>query len=349
MNFIKYSLGLDVSMNDVYACLVSIDQAQIIKRWGTRKFKNTVTGLKNLLKWIEKKHRFKKVPLVICLEATGVYHETFTFGLEEADYYVSVIVPTYARRFNQSHGAHSKNDKIDAEGLAKLGAERKLKRWKPGSAFYYSLRNITRARQDLLEQKTLISNQLHAHLKQKHQNKMVIRQKKDLIKSLDKKVKELDQAIAQVVKSNEEVQEKVRRICEIHGVAILTVATLIAETFGFEAFENTRQLISYSGLDVIENQSGKHRGKTRISKRGNSRIRRALYMPSLQVKNKASFAAIYIRTLSRHSIKMKSLVAVQRKLLVTIYALWKNGEVYDPNRQATISQEKSTPALAGVQ
>jgi len=349
MDFIKYSLGLDVSKDDVQACLVSIDLMQNVKICASRKFKNTVAGLETMVKWIEKNHRQKSVPLTICLEVTGVYHELFLYGLESADYFVSLIVPTYARRFMQSLGMHSKNDKIDAEGLARLGAERQLTRWQPGSIFYSSLRNLTRARQNFSEDKNIATNRLHAHLKLQRQSELVIKQMKSVIEAFEVKIKELEKAIAKLVKSNSEVLEKVDRVCEIFGVGLITVATLIAETFGFEAFENTRQLISYSGFDVIENQSGYHRGKTRISKRGNARIRRALYMPSLQAKKKASFAAIYERTLSRHHIKMKSLVAVQRKMLVTIFALWKSGEVYDPNYQSNKEEEKSTPALAGVQ
>jgi len=60
----------------------------------------------------------------------------------------------------------------------------------------------------------------------------------------------------------------------------MTVATEIAETNGFTLFNNMRQLTSFAGYDIVEKQSGKTSGKTRISKRGNSHIRRALHMPS---------------------------------------------------------------------
>lgn len=350
MEILKYSMGLDVSKDWVFVSLVRIDRMQTVKVDASRKFSNTVAGLKELKAWLEKNHQHKTVPLVICMEATGVYHELFAFGLERANYYVSIIVPTHARRFMQSYGHHSKNDKIDAEGLARFGAERQLKQWKPGSDFYCELRNLTRTRQALVEQKTLVGNQLHAHRIQERKNKMVIRELENLVSVLDKKIDKFDKAIAKHVKSDSQVQEKVQRISQIHGVGTLTVATIIAETFGFESFENASQLICYSGLDIIENQSGKSLGKTRISKTGNPRIRRALYMPSLKAKQKASFAAIYERTFNKHFIKMKSLVAVQRKLLLTIFALWKNGQDYDPNiHQVNVATKKSSPALAGLQ
>ena len=60
-------------------------------------------------------------------------------------------------------------------------------------------------------------------------------------------------------------------------------ATIVAETNGFELFHSQAQLTSYAGYDVIENQSGQRKGKTRISKKGNSHIRKALYFPALNV------------------------------------------------------------------
>ena len=81
---------------------------------------------------------------------------------------------------------------------------------------------------------------------------------------------------------------------------------LISETNEFEMFENQRQLVSYAGYDVVQNQSGKQEGKTRISKRGNNRIRRALHMLALQVVKyeQKPFSDLYNRVFERTKIKM---------------------------------------------
>ena len=92
------------------------------------------------------------------------------------------------------------------------------------------------------------------------------------------------------------------------------------------------QLTSYAGYDVVENQSGSRAGKTRISKRGNSHIRHALHFPSLNVVRYELdvFSNLYERVYEATKIKMKGYVAVQRKLLCTVYALWKKNEAFDP-------------------
>jgi len=92
-------------------------------------------------------------------------------------------------------------------------------------------------------------------------------------------------------------------------------------------------LVCYAGYDVIENQSGKRVGKTRISKKGNTHIRRIMHMASLNmVKYKVPvFLDLYERVFERTKIKMKAYVAIQRKLLCLFYTLWKNNTVYEAN------------------
>ena len=89
-------------------------------------------------------------------------------------------------------------------------------------------------------------------------------------------------------------------------------------------------MISYAGYDVIENQSGKHVGKTKISKKGNSHIRRILHLPAFGVvaNDEPKFRALYERVYGRTKVKMKAYVAVQRKLLELIYTLWKKDMPY---------------------
>jgi len=66
------------------------------------------------------------------------------------------------------------------------------------------------------------------------------------------------------------------------GVGLLTAAILIAETQGVKLITDGKQLVSYAGYDVVERESGTGiRGQTKISKKGNSRISGALYLPTL--------------------------------------------------------------------
>ncbi|RYF87091.1 MAG: IS110 family transposase [Chitinophagaceae bacterium] len=348
---LKYSVGIDVSKAELHFAISVIDANQHVTVKGSAKFDNTKSGIAKADKWIQQHHKQKDIPLVVLMEATGVYYELVAQYLHINGYTLSVILPNKAKKYLQATGLKSKNDSIDAKGLSRMGAEQNHRPWQPMNLFFYQLRDLTRQHQRLSEEKTATSNQLEALQFGMFQTPTVIKMLKKKLRTVTAQIEEMNNAISDHVKQNKEVYEKVIKICKIKGVAIHTVAVILAETNGFALFENSRQLVSYAGYDVVENQSGKRSGKTNISKKGNSRIRRALHMPAFSVVTymQAPFIQLFNRTLTRHNQKMKSYVAVQKKLLVMIYALWKNNVAYDPkyhsiNHTREKEQASSSPA-----
>lgn len=346
---LKYSLGMDASMKDIHVCLSVIDAKQQVKIKASSKFANNEQGFKALLIWINRHKKESDIALVNVIEATGVYYEACALFLFKAGFDVAVVLPNKAKKYLQALGLRTKNDKIDAAGLARMGAEQYLELWQPMDEFFYTLRAMTRHHQSLHELKTNISNQLHADEHSIYSTKAVIKQLKKLISTIEKQLKETDKDIHDHLYSNDEVAEKLDHIINIKGLGYMTVATILAETNGFALFKSASQLVKYSGYDVIENQSGGHRGKTKISKKGNSHIRRAMYMPAFNVVRfeKGNFKTFFERVLERHHQKMKAYVAVQRKLLIMIYTLWKKNEAF--NRDAKINtsrKEETAPSFA---
>ena len=336
---LKYSVGLDVSSRKIDACISIIDQRQKVVVKSSTQIPNTRKGFENLEQWILK-HRKEEIPIVICMEATGIYHENCAYYLFEKDFQVSIILPNKAKKYLEAIGLKSKNDSIDAKGLSQMGAEQCLESWQPMGTFFYELRLLTRQHQNVTELKTVIKNQLDALGFAMHQLESVTDQFKQTIQLFETQIKELDKAILQHIKSNQDVAQRVTNICTMKGLGILSVATVLAETNGFNLFKNYKQVVSYAGYDVVEAQSGARVGKTKISKKGNSRIRRILHMPSLvviqcQVKQ---FKDLFDRTYKKHGIKMKSYVAVQKKILTMIYYLWNKNESYNTDYQLNIQE-----------
>lgn len=350
---LKYSVGLDISAKTIHVCISSIDQSQKVTVKGSCKIDNTQAGFKHLDTWIKKYHKHIDIALTCTMEATGVYYENCALYLFQSGYAVSVLLPNKAKKWMQSEGIKSKNDKIDAAGLSKMGAEKALEKWEPAAEFYYQLRSLTRQYQSLQECKTAISNQLHAEKHSMYQSKPVVKQLTQSIKFIDKQLSALAGGIQKHLESDQQVAKKVACICKIKGVGILTMAVILAETNGFILFKNAPQLVSYAGYDVVENQSGTHKGKTKISKKGNSRIRRALHMPAFSVvtHKQKPFIDLYERVLEKNPrTKMRCYVAVQKKLLVLIYALWTKHETYDPDyiNKHTKEQELALPLGSAV-
>jgi len=336
LKVVKYSLGTDVSEKELEVCFKELLEDQSTKIKGSRKFPNTLSGFKSLEKWIAKRRKDASVHFVIVMEATGVYHENAAYYFTNAGYPVAIVLPNRTKDYLKSLGYKSKTDKIDGRGLAQLGAERNLRIWEKPNPHIVELRNLIRYKNTLEQMKTQNCNRLHAQQHSAGPGQLVIRELKKQIKSLKKQIATMNQLIEELLEKQVSFNEQVRKIADsINGVGIATVAAIAAETTGFELFYSQAQLTSYAGYDVIENQSGKRKGRTMISKKGNSHIRKALHFPALNVVRLEveTFSNLYERVYDRTRIKMKGYVAVQRKLLCMIYTLWKKNEAFDPNYQ----------------
>lgn len=329
---LKWSLGIDVGARQLRVCLSSINHQQRVKVKASKKINNTAAGLSELLTWLHKNYKDKTLPLSVVMEATGVYYERCALRLQQEGYHVSVVLPTKAKRYLQAVGLKSKTDKIDAEGLSRMGAEQSLPAWSAQSAQLYGLRLLTRQHEDLQKSITSFSNQLHALQHGMYRYADIENTYTQTIAQLQALLQQVEKAIHQSITEDALLTEKVALLCSVKGVGELTAATLLSETNGFTLFENQRQLTSYAGYDVVENQSGNHRGKTKISKKGNAHIRRILHMAALTAVSRkvAPFEALYERVVARSGIKMKGLVAVQRKLLLLCYTLCKKKQSFQP-------------------
>jgi transposase len=324
-------VGLDVSKDHLQVCLSVIDQAGRVSIKASTKVANSPTGFKALLEWVTR-HRKLALPLSYVMESTGVYHESVAWYLHQQEETVSILLPNKVKHYLKSLGYKSKNDKIDAQGLSRMGLEQQLPVWKPLSKNLYQLRLLTRQHQRLQELKTQSTNQQHALSHSAFDNAFITKQLAKLVAVYEQQLVTLEEAIAQLIDEDPLLKPRFQRLLKVTGLGLLSVAVLVAETNGFEGFANQRQLVSYAGYDVVENQSGKHSGKTRISKKGNSRLRRILYMPALNAVRfqEPTCQALYERVFQRTGIKMKAYVAVQKRLLLMAFALWRNQLDYDP-------------------
>lgn len=328
--YVKYSVGLDVSQKEFHTCISVIDVEQKVTIKGSRRFDNTPSGFAALSKWVDG-HCKEPLPVRYLMEATGVYHENLCHYLYDRDAAVTVLTPNLSKSYAKSLGVDTKTDKVDAKVLSRMGAERALDLWKPFSPSIMKLRGLTRQHESLQCSKSQFSNQLHALESGYNPNQDLITNLQEVIDLLSEKIYLLQGSIKKTLKEDELLNQKWEKVKSIPGIAELSFATIVAETNGFTLFYNERQLVSYAGYDVRENQSGKHKGKTSISKRGNTHIRRILYMPAFCAVNSEGsvFANLYHRVFEKTKIKMKGYVAVQRKLLTIIFHIWKKDEAFD--------------------
>ncbi len=329
MEVTKQSIGIDVCKNSLEVKFKE-KSTKGIKIKGSSKFDNTSNGFNNLLEWCTKREKVKNV--VYVLEATGVYHEDVLYFLFDQGKKVSVELPQRIKYFAKSKGVKTKNDLIDSGVIADYGLERELKVWQPPGKEFKTLRDLSREHNTLTNSKSVVKNRLHAAKHSHDKDTRVIERLQSTIKFYTNQLSEIEKDIKTTVNADKELSGKIKKITTIKGVAVMTVIKVIAETGGFYLFQNINQLISYAGLDVVENQSGNHNGKTWISKKGNADLRTALYMPALSaIRFNEKMKSFNERIMETHHYKKQGIIAVMRKLLILIYTLWKKNEEFNPD------------------
>lgn len=321
----KQCVGIDISKLSFTACICFSQEDGSLRYSEVLTFKNQKPGYNQLTRWVRKKCN-PAFELVFLMEATGVYYELIAHHLSTIKQIVHVVLPNTSKHYFSSLNIKTKTDKVDAKVLSRFGIERSHKVWQPPNPKILELRNLTRYYVQLQEQKTALNN-----IKQSKENayevqKFILQSNKKLIVQIDKQINFCRAKVESLINSDEQLKKKVDKIMTIKGVGLITIATVIAETLGFEQVKNVKQLVSYAGYDIVQRESGTSiKGKTRISKKGNRYIRNALYFPAMvSCRHNQDLKQTYLRIIQKKPSKMIGQVAIQRKLLILIYTLWKN-------------------------
>lgn len=340
---LKQVAGIDVAQKELVVTLGRLTEDLNVELYAYRVFTNSLKGFKELIQWTEKLCGAGSSVRYV-MEATGVYHEPLAYHLDEQGRELSVVLPSKISNYARTLAVKTITDKTASETLARFGLERKLDRWKRPDELYRKLRQLTRERSQLMEEMGVLKNQMHAEKSEAHPNKKSIERMQKRLKLLQAQEQEIMQEVRQLIKTKEEVRQLVVLLCSIPGVGLLTAVTVLGETDGFDLIRNKRQLTCYCGLDVKDHQSGTSvKGKPRISKKGNRYLRKAMHFPALTaIKHDQNYKALYERLRSRHGIKMKAAVAVQRKLLEMTYTVFKTSTPYKKDFQNTTNKQNAT-------
>lgn len=329
----KFIVGIDISKDTFSVCAKYFDGKRVAIK-GTRSFENNASGFTAFESWSRAKNKHSDSILFV-MESTGIYHEELTYFLYSRSQQVSVVLPNKIKHFAKSLNVKTKTDKADANLIADYGLERNPPSWEPMTKELKNLRDLCRERLSMKQDIARLKCQLHA-LKHAHGIfKEVLDLKEEQILFFEKSITKTEALILKLVKADTEFYSRVKKLETIKGIRLLTIVTILCETNGFKQFGSIRQVVSYAGLDVSERQSGQFKGKTRISKKGNKRIRQCLYMPALTATNhNVTIKNLYQRIIEKNpDIKRKGIVAGMRKLLVFVFVLWKKNQEYNPDFQ----------------
>jgi transposase len=335
-DILKQVAGIDVAQDELVVSLGRISQSLEIEIYACKTFANKTSGFTALEVWI-KKHTNPHIAVRFVMEATGVYHEKLAYYLSDQAHQISIVLPNKISNYFRTLDIKTITDKTASQAICRFGLERKLDVWQKPKKIFKDIKQLTRERDQLITDRTVLKNQLHAEMAEAFPNESSIKRVTKRIQLVNKQELEIKAEIAELVKKDTALVKKINTITTIPGVGKLTAVIVLAETNGFELIRSKKQLVSYAGLDVRLKESGTSvKGKPKISKKGNRHLRKAMYMPALAaMRVNDQHKAIFVRLVSKHGIKMKAAVAVQRKILELIYIIYKTDKAFDLNYQET--------------
>ena len=314
------TLGIDISKDSFHV------ELSVNNKLRHRRFMNRKEGFVELCVWLAK----HKAPTVqACLEATGPYSEALALYLYEQGHTVSIVNPAQIKAFGQSELLRNKDDRPDA-GLIRRFCEKQCPlAWRPPPAHFRELQALTRHLENLLETRQQQLNRLETTT-----TKTVIKSLRKLVAHLEAEIKRTEQQINEHVDRHPDLKQQCELLESIPGIGQRTATRLLAEIENISQYKSARQVAAYAGLTPRNNRSGTMRAQTRLSKTGNARVRKALFMPAMVAKRHNPVVRSFCQRLAQHGKnKMQLVGAAMRKLIHIAFGVLKSGKPFDPNHE----------------
>lgn len=322
-------LGIDVAKATLACALLpaSLPPIGARERATTCTVDNTPAGIATLQTWLGA--HVGTVAVHVCLEATSTYGTAVATALHAAGYAVSVLNPRLTHAFVTSEGVRGKSDPLDAGGLARYGREKRPRLWTPLSPARATLQALVRRLAHLQALRQQEMNQAETATTDWERTSITT-----VVTALAAEEAALTQQLQTLVTADPALAREVALLCSIPGIGVCTAWRLLAE-WGDRLYTCTpRQLAAYAGLTPRDWQSGTSvQRPARLCKRGNARLRHALYFPALTALRfnpvLQTFAA---RLHAAGKPRMAVVGAVMHKLLRIAVGVVQSGCPFDPQR-----------------
>jgi transposase len=313
--------GIDVSKDALDACL--------LLPGGKAKehaFANDPRGHAALLAWADRLAAGADVHFR--LEATGPYSEAPAVALAGAGRHVSVVNPTRVKYAGLARGRGNKTDRADAKLIAEYAARERPPAWQPPSPEVRELQGLVRRIDDLVEAAAREKGRLASPALTAPERRSVQR----TIRFLEREAARLRAAADELVAATPALAAGRDLLESIPGVGRLTATVILAELPAVDRLPSAQSAAAYCGLAPREFTSGTSvRRRTRLSKAGNPRLRKALFLPTqTAVRFNPLLRGFFARLVAAGKPKMQAIGACMRKLVMICYGVLKNRKPFDP-------------------
>lgn len=311
--------GIDVGQATLEVALMVNEE-----RTAKARFANHIGGFTQLGRWF-KRHFAGSVR--VGLESTSTYGEALADWLYAQGHEVLVLNPERTHHYARAQGQRNKTDPSDAVMIARFVASHsKLMLYRPPTPAQRTLRSLTRARKQLVEQQTALSSQL------KTCGREARPYLERVLAAIKHEIDQLVKAIEAHLKACPDLGAKVGHVMSLCGIGLITAAIMLAELPPIGPDADVRAICAWAGVIPCRRQSGKTELPSYMSRRGNQHLRDALYMPALVAKRFNPKLREYAAALKARGKRSGAILgALAHKMLRIIVGLLKHNTDYDPN------------------
>jgi transposase len=336
--------GIEISAKELVVSLRRQEDLEAL-----RSFPNTPEGHEMILSYLRQAGR----RVHVCMESTGLYGLDLALALSgQPGIELRVANPRAVRHFALALMKRSKNAQIDAGVLEQFAAQMPFRPWQRPSLAMLGLHALARRLRELVEMQRAEKHRQHAAGLSQAIPAVVRRDLTRSLRTQQRAIERLTRAARQLIAQNPQLTERFDLLDSVPGIGETSAVQLLGELSVLAPDLQARQWVAYAGLDPRQYDSGTsvHK-KPRISKAGNKYLRHALFMPALvAVQHDPHLRAFYQHLLAKGKFKMQALVAVMRKLLHALHAMFKTHQPYDGTKlfqlQMTPAQEAPRATLA---
>ena len=263
----------------------------------------------------------------IGVEATGGYHQRLADLAHSLGCIVYVLNPRDVRHYARAVGVRGKTDPVDAALIARYVAHEhaRLHAYQPLSPQQRALDRLLKRRTKLVSLKTALRLSLQDAPELRTELKATLRRFDTLLHRIETQLAALIQQL---------FPQQRLRLQSIVGVGPLVSAGL-AHALSRLPFANVQAFIAFTGLDPRPDDSGRRKGRRRLSKRGPAELRRLLFNAAMAACKTAVWKPVYEHYRKQGWSTTASLVIIARKIARIAYALWHGQSNFDPKRLAT--------------
>lgn len=308
-------IGLDISKDTFDACLLRQSGKPMEKA-----FRNEPAGFAKLVRWVASV--LNPASAHFCMEATGPYGQALAHFLAQADLAVSVVNPAWIKYSGMGQGPRNQTDRAAARLIADYCRKEQPSLWRMSSPEVRTLMALLRRLQSLQS----LRQQEHNRLAVPGLVEAVAHSLRESLAFLSAQIEQLEQQIRDHIDQHPALKADKELLLSIPGIGETLSHWLLAELPNVQEFENAQAVAAFAGLSPREHQSGTSvRKPTRITKAGNRRLRKALFMPALvAIRFNPAVKALYERLVARGMARKAALCAGMRKLLMIAYGVLKS-------------------------